>query len=167
MSKCCPAAPASESTVSSGRSNHQLAWLVELNCSYNKITAGLAWCLYSSFNYTALFLIFGFWACLPKDLLVYLHCESLPSVWKAGMWCCPLDSQSWAMGWLHTKLHQQLVAVSCLMLFNANVHKITSPRISNCAHSICLYLHIVSKGMMGWPGLLPYKLTRWNCPFMS
>lgn len=90
MSKCCPAAPASESTTSAGRSNHWLAWLGELNCSYNKITAGFAWCLYSSFSCRAPFLIFGFWACLPKDLLVYLHCESLPSLWKAGMWCCPV-----------------------------------------------------------------------------
>lgn len=113
----CPAAPASESTTSPGRSNHWLAWLGELNCSYNKITAGLAWCLYSSFNYTAPFLIFGFWACLPKDLLVYLHCESLPQFGKQACDAALWRSQSWAMGWLHTELHQQLVAVSCLMLF--------------------------------------------------
>lgn len=90
---------------------HHISWQIkpltgttwELNCNYNEITAGLAWCLYSPFKCRAPFLIFGFWACLPTDLLVYLHCESLPSVWKADVWCCPVACSELGNG---VALHQ-------------------------------------------------------------
>jgi len=85
--------------------------------------AGLAKCLYSLLTYRAPFLMFGFCACLPRDLWIYLQHESLPAVRRANVHCPAVRSElgvlmcTTTMGRLAAELHLQLPALSCLVPF--------------------------------------------------